>query len=139
MTSQQLSDIISTDLAEHIASLSFVKQQCITYMMNLSNVTQSEKHKEYATQMVLYLTYLVNPHNLPVLLLFEPALNQMLLTFVFDISALVKQELNEEHYKDRHEMLTLINKKINNVIEQNYDTSHASTREFNAFLMSYFS
>jgi len=126
-------------LLEQIVSLSSVKQRCIRYMMDLSNVTQSEKHKEYATQMVIFLTHLVNPNNHPVLLIFEPALHQMLLTFVFDISALLKRELNQERYEDRHESLTSINTNIKDITNQYNDTGHANTTDFNAFLMSYFS
>ena len=89
--------------------------------------------------MISFLINVVNPmgHHVPHIL--EPALNQMLLTFVFDISALVKRELNQERYEERHKVLLLVNKNINDFTKQYNDNGYANTGDFNAFLMSYFS
>jgi len=108
-------------------------------MMSLSNVDQSERHKEFATEMVRFLINIVNPKSHVVLNMLAAAFDKMLLTYIFDISILLNKRLNEEEYKSKHDFLLYVNNTVDEDVNKYNETGGELTTELNAFLMSYFS
>jgi hypothetical protein len=74
---------------------------------------------DYANQMIILLQNLINVHNHYVLTELESELTSVLITYIFDINELVKDQLNLEKYEPRHKNLTAINEQINYYMNNN--------------------
>ena len=140
MTSQislaQTRELIAASLMEQISALSEIKQKCFRFMMDLSQVKESDRHKEFAIQLVIFLTNVVNHQNHPVLLELEHAFNCILVGYVFDISELTKRELNKERYEPKHEILGNINRRTAQYMKEYDQRGTSCPTEFIAFLES---
>jgi len=132
-TLAQTRELIAASLLEQISALSEIKQKCFRFMMDLSQV---KEHKEFAIQLVIFLTHVVNHQNHPVLLELEDAFNCILVSYVFDISELTKRELNKERYEPKHEILGDINRRTTEYMKDYDQRGTPCPPEFIAFLES---
>jgi len=140
MTSQftlaQTRELVAASLMEHISALSEIKQKCFRFMMDLSQVKESDRHKEFAIQLVIFLTNVVNHQNHPILLELEDAFNCILVCYIFDISELTKRELNKDRYEPKHEILGDINRRTAQYMKDYNIYGTPCPAEFIAFLES---
>ena len=63
-TLAQTRELVAASCLDQISALSELKQKCFRFMMDLS---QDKEHKEFAIQLVIFLTNVVNHQNHPVL------------------------------------------------------------------------
>ena len=140
MTSQftlaQTRELVAASLMEQISALSEIKQKCFRFMMDLSKVKESDRHKEFAIQLVIFLTNVVNHQNHPILLELEDAFNCILVCYIFDISELTKRELNKDRYEPKHEILGDINRRTAQYMKDYNIYGTPCPAEFIAFLES---
>lgn len=140
MTSQitlaQTRELVAASLMEQISALSEIKQKCFRFMMDLSQVKESDRHKEFAIQLVIFLTNVVNHQNHPILLELEDAFNCILVIYVFDISELTKRQLNKARYEPKHEILLEINRRTTQYMKDYDKQGIRCPPEFIAFLES---
>ena len=132
-TLAQTRELVAASLLEQISALSEIKQKCFRFMMDLSQV---KEHKEFAIQLVIFLTNVVNHQNHPVLSDLEDAFNCILVSYVFDISELTKRELNKERYEPKHEILGDINRRTAEYMKDYDQRGTPCPPEFIAFLGS---
>ena len=136
ITLAQTRELVAASLMEQISALSDIKQKCFRFMMDLSQVKESDRHKEFAIQLVIFLTNFVNHQNHPILLALEDAFNCILVSYVFDISELTKRELNRERYEPKHEILGNINRRTAQYMKDYDKNGTHCPPEFIAFLES---
>jgi hypothetical protein len=136
LTLAQTRELVAASLMEQIAALSEIKQKCFRFMMDLSQVKESDRHKEFAIQLVIFLTNVVNHQNHPILLELEDAFNCVLVSYIFDISELTKRELNKERYEPKHEILRDINRNTAQYMKDYDQYGAPCPPEFIAFLES---
>ena len=74
---------------------------------------------DYANQLIILLQNLININNHSVLIELETGLTSVLITYIFDIHELVKEQLNLEKYEARHKNLSAINQQINYYMNNN--------------------
>ena len=136
LTSAQTRELVARSLMEQISALSAIKQKCFRFMMDLSQVNESDRHKEYAIQLVIFLTNVVNHQNHPILLELEDAFNCILVSYIFDISELTKRELNRERYEPKHEILSKVNRNTAQYMKDYDQHGIPCPADFIAFLES---
>ena len=135
-TLAQTRQLVAESLMEQISALSAIKQKCFSFMMDLSQVKESNRHKEFAIQLVIFLTNVVNHQNHPILTELEDVFNVVLISFMFDISELTKRELNKERYEPKHEILSDINLRTAKYMKDYDNHGIHCPAEFIAFLES---
>jgi hypothetical protein len=136
LTSAQTRELVARSLMEQISALSAIKQKCFRFMMDLSQVNESDRHKEFAIQLVIFLTNVVNHQNHPILSQLEDAFNCILVSYIFDISELTKRELNRDRYEPKHEILAEVNRRTAQYMKDYDQRGFLCPPEFIAFLES---
>lgn len=136
LTLAQTRELVAASLMEQISALSEIKQKCFRFMMDLSQVKESDRHKEFAIQLVIFLTNVVNHQNHPILTQLEDAFNLVLISYIFDISELTKRELNKDRYEPKHEILGDINRYTTQYMKDYDKDGTPCPPEFIAFLES---
>jgi len=117
------SDKIKSQINKKLSDLSDTKTKYVYYMFQLAQV-KKPKLMEYVYQLMILLRYAINIKKDPVLEELDECFTSLMLTYIFDISELINQQINNptdiEKYKDRHDNLIRINKEIEHQVN-NYD------------------
>jgi len=117
------SDKIKMEINRKLSDLSDTKTKYVYYMFQLAQV-KIPKIIEYVCQLMTLLRYAINIKNDSVLQELDECFTSLMLTYIFDISELINQQINEkpniEKYNDRHQNLIRINKEIEYQVN-NYD------------------
>ena len=118
------SDKIKNQINRKLSDLSDTKTKYVYYMFQLAQV-KKPKLMEYVCQLMTLLRYAINIKKDPVLEELDECFTSLMLTYIFDISELINQQINNptdiEKYKDRHENLIRINKEIEHQVN-NYNS-----------------
>jgi len=135
-TISQVRELVAASLMEQISALSEMKQKCFRLMMDLSQVNESDKHRGFAVQLVMFLTNLVNHRDHPVLTELENAFTSILVSYIFDISELTNRQLETNRYEPKHEILSDINRRTTQYVKEHDQSGLSCPPEFIAFLES---
>jgi hypothetical protein len=96
-----------------LIDVKLIKYGLIIYVYVLKDIP---KLMEYVCQLMTLLRYAINIKKDPVLEELDECFTSLMLTYIFDISELINQQINNptdiEKYKDRHDNLIRINKEI---------------------------
>jgi hypothetical protein len=118
------SDKIKSQINKKLSDLSDTKTKYVYYMFQLVQV-KNPKLMEYVCQLMTLLRYAINIKKDPVLEELDECFTSLMLTYIFDISELINQQINEptdiEKYNDRHQNLIRINKEIEHQVN-NYNS-----------------
>ena len=118
------SDKIKSHINKKLSDLSDTKTKYVYYMFQLVQV-KNPKLMEYVCQLMTLLRYAINIKKDPVLEELDECFTSLMLTYIFDISELINQQINEptniEKYNDRHQNLIRINKEIEHQVN-NYNS-----------------
>ena len=118
------SDKIKSQINKKLSDLSDTKTKYVYYMFQLVQV-KNPKLMEYVCQLMTLLRYAINIKKDTVLEELGECFTSLMLTYIFDISELINQQINEptdiEKYNDRHQNLIRINKEIEHQVN-NYNS-----------------
>jgi hypothetical protein len=118
------SDKIKSQINKKLSDLSDTKTKYVYYMFQLVQV-KNPKLMEYVCQLMTLLRYAINIKKDPVLEELDECFTSLMLTYIFDISELINQQINEptniKKYNDRHQNLIRINKEIEHQVN-NYNS-----------------
>jgi hypothetical protein len=117
MNSQTNSTI--PNISTKIRDLSATKLTYLKMIIQMFPLLKNNVFYEYANQLIILLQNLINVHNHYVLTELEVGLTSVLITYIFDINELVKDQLNLEKYEPRHKNLSAINQQINYYMNNN--------------------
>ena len=106
------SDHVIPDIAIKIKELSATKQVLLKMIIDMYPMSNDPILCVYACPMIRLLQSIINIHKFDVLLELEDGLISVLVTYIYDISDLIKGQLNIEKYEPRHKNLIAIHKQI---------------------------
>ncbi len=107
------------NISTKIRDLSATKLTYLKMIIQMFPLLNNNALCDYANQLIILLQNLINIHNHYVLTELETGLTSVLITYIFDIHELVKDQLNLEKYQPRHKNLSAINKQINYYMNNN--------------------
>lgn len=103
-----------------IRDLSATKLTYLKMIIQMFPLLKNNLLCDYANQLIILLQNLINVNNHSVLVELENGLTSVLVTYIFDINELLKEELDLNKYESRHKKLSAINQQINYYMN-NYD------------------
>lgn len=118
MNSHQTNSIIP-NISTKIRDLSATKLTYLKMIIQMFPLLKNNMLCEYANQLIILLQNLININNHSVLTELETGLTSVLITYIFDINELIKDQLNLEKYEPRHKNLSAINQQINYYMNNN--------------------
>jgi hypothetical protein len=101
------------NISSKIRDLSATKLTYLKMIIQMFPLLKNNMLCDYANQLIILLQNLINIHNHSVLIELEVALTSVLITYIFDINELIKDQLNLGKYEPRHKNLSAINQQIN--------------------------
>lgn len=107
------------NISTKIRDLSATKLTYLKMIIQMFPFLKNNLLCDYANQLIILLQNLINIHNHSILNELEVGLTSVLVTYVFDIHELVKEQLNLEKYEARHKNLSAINQQINYYMNNN--------------------
>jgi hypothetical protein len=117
--SQQPLETIIPDVATKIKEMTYLKQTYLKFIIDLFPFLKDPIKQVYANQLILLLQNLINIHKNEILFELEDALTSVLISYIFDMDAIVKNQLDFEKYEQRHQNLVTINQQTNYYIKHN--------------------
>jgi hypothetical protein len=118
MNNSQTNTIIP-NISTKIRDLSATKLTYLKMIIQMFPLLNNNALCDYANQLIILLQNLINIHNHYILTELETGLTSLLITYIFDIHELVKDQLNLEKYEPRHKNLSAINRQINYYMNNN--------------------
>ena len=118
MNNSQTNTIIP-NISTKIRDLSATKLTYLKMIIQMFPLLNNNALCDYANQLIILLQNLININNHSVLTELETGLTSVLITYIFDIHELVKDQLNLEKYEPRHKNLSAINQQINYYMNNN--------------------
>ena len=118
MNSQTTSTI--PNISGKIRDLSATKLTYLKMIIQMFPLLNDNLLCDYANQLVILLQNLININKHSLLTELETGLTSVLLTYIFDINELIKDQLDLSKYEPRHKNLSAINQQINYHMN-NYD------------------
>jgi hypothetical protein len=122
------------NISTKIRDLSATKLTYLKMIVQMFPLLNNEVLCDYANQLVILLQNLINVNNHSVLTELETGLTSVLITYIFDIHELLKDQLNLEKYEPRHKNLSAINQQINYHMN-NYDKQSFDELKSTLFLI----
>jgi hypothetical protein len=119
MNSQTIPTSTIPNISSKIRDLSATKLTYLKMIMQLFPLLNDNLLCDYSNQLVILLQNLINVNKHSVLAELETGLTSVMLTYIFDIHELVKDQLNLEKYEPRHKNLSAINRQINYYMNNN--------------------
>ena len=110
---------IIPDIVSKIKELSATKQVLLKMIMQLYPMSVDPNLSIYARPMIKLLQSIINIHKNDVLSELEDALTSVLVTYIFDITDLIKGKLNLEKYEPRHNNLAAVHQQIDYCLKNN--------------------
>jgi hypothetical protein len=110
---------IIPNISTKIRDLSATKLTYLKMIIQMFPLLKNSMLCDYANQMIILLQNLININNHYVLTELETGLTSLLITYIFDIHELIKDQLNLEKYEPRHKNLSAINQQINYYMNNN--------------------
>jgi hypothetical protein len=107
------------NISTKIRDLSATKLTYLKMIIQMFPLLKNNMLCDYANQLIILLQNLINIHNHSILNELEVGLTSVLITYIFDIHELVKEQLNLEKYEPRHKNLSAINQQINYYMNNN--------------------
>ena len=107
------------NISTKIRDLSATKLTYLKMIIQMFPFLKNNLLCDYANQLIILLQNLININNHSVLIELETGLTSVLITYIFDIHELVKEQLNLEKYEARHKNLSAINQQINYYMNNN--------------------
>jgi hypothetical protein len=118
MNSQTNSTI--PNISTKIRDLSATKLTYLKMIIQMFPLLKNNLLCDYANQLIILLQNLINVNNHSLLVELENGLTSVLVTYIFDINELLKEQLDLNKYESRHKNLSAINQQINYYMN-NYD------------------
>ena len=131
MNNSQTNPVIP-DISTKIRDLSATKLTYLKMIIQMFPFLKNNLLCDYANQLIILLQNLININNHTTLNELENGLTSVLITYIFDINELIKEQLDLNKYEPRHKNLTAINQQINYYMN-NYDRK--SIDELKAILL----
>lgn len=128
--------IENTDLniANKIKELSALKLSYIQLIMHLFDLLNDQRLKKYAIPLIHLLQKIINIQNNDILLELEDALSSVLITYIYDLTNLLNDQLDLIQYEPRHKNLLIIHMRINDIL-LNYDESDMTILKEELFII----
>lgn len=111
MNHQPLEPIIP-DIARKIKEMTYLKQTYLKFIINLFPFLKDPIKQVHANQLILLLQNLINIHKNEILFDLEDALTSVLISYIFDMDELIKNQLDLDKYEPKHNNLVTINQQI---------------------------
>ena len=118
MNHQPLEPIIP-NVVTKIKELSATKQTYLKFIIDLFPFLKDPIKQVHANEFVILLQNLINIHKNEILVDLEDALTSVLISYIFDIVELIKNQLDLEKYEQRHQNLATINQQVGYYIKHN--------------------
>jgi hypothetical protein len=133
---QNMIPIENTDLniANKIKELSALKLSYIQLIMHLFDLLNDQRLKKYAIPLIHLLQKIINIQNNDILLELEDALSSVLITYIYDLTNLLNDQLDLIQYEPRHKNLLIIHMRINDLL-LNYDQSDMTILKEELFII----
>ena len=128
------SDEPISNISTKIKELPATKQVYLKFIIQLFPFLQNQQLSGYANELVILLQNLINISKNEILFELEDGLTSILVTYIFDITDLIKVQLNLEKYESRHRNLSIINRQIEVHIKNN-DPYNLAELKINLFLV----
>jgi hypothetical protein len=107
---------ISDKFKQIISELSDIKIKYMNLMFRLAQV-KNPLFNEHICQLMKLLKNAINIEKNPILEELNVCFTSLMLTYIFDITELISQQLDMEKYTDRHQNLIRINAHIDHQIK----------------------
>jgi hypothetical protein len=103
---------IIPNVTAKIKELTATKQTYLKFIMQLFPFLKDLTKQVYANELIILLQNLINIHKNEILFELEDALTSILVTYIFDMSELIKGSLDFNKYEPRHKNLVAINHQV---------------------------
>lgn len=118
------------DIVSKIKELSATKQVLLKMIIQMHPMSIDPLTKVYAQSMIKLLQSIINIHKNAILFELEDGLTSVLVTYIFDITDLIKGQLDLEKYEPRHNNLAAMHQQIDCCLDDLYNLAELKVSLF---------